>query len=942
MARLRAGSSAGSPLRLSLLALAAGLALSGCATPADPAGQAKPAAAPAAAAKPAAAASASAGAAPAAPAAPAARPPGQPQPFAAVIKDAQRFEGLFTVYQKDDKVWIELAPEDLNKSFLFSPKFSRGIGEKMLYGGLMTGTWGPQLGNAQLAQFRRVHNQVQLVALNTEFTAKTGTPNARGIERSYSPSLLGSVAVASQPHPERKSILIEANNLFLADTLGLGVALNRAFRQNYALDRGNTSFVSVRASSEGVFIDTQQHFATATLAAAQPPTPGAPPSPLPQPSTPRAVPDARSLFMGVHYTLMKLPEAPMQARSTDARLGHFRTLRFDFSDDLARTPAQRLLQRWRLEKKDPAAAVSEPVKPITFWIDRNVPHEYREAMTAGVLEWNKAFERAGFKNAVVVKVQGEQDSFDTLDGNVASLRWMNNIEPSFGAIGPSHVDPRSGEILDADIGFEGLSSRNLRALRAQVLPNTSPAEWGELLQARDAQREGLLGTPPAAHTHTEACQYGAHATEQLGLALDVLASRGELDPDGPEARAFVMEYVKDVTMHEVGHTLGLRHNFRSSQVYTDAQLSKLDFTTATGLAGSVMEYAPINLPAPGQPRGTYFQSTLGPYDYWVIEYAYKPLPREHEAAELQKIAARSAEPQLAYGTDEDNFLGIDPDSLHFDLGKDPVAFARKRIEIARDLIAKQETRSLKPSEDYAVLRRAVSYGVRDVARAAGVLARQIGGLRTLRDFPGSGRDPMQPVEAKRQREALDLIGKGLLAADAFTLSPALQRRLAPDYLERGDALSSGMPVSTDFSLSGMVLDLQRALLAQLMSDGVAARILDSEGKFEKRAEAFRLSELYQRLSQDVWSELGAGSDIPLARRELQREHANRLASTLLRPAAGSRADARSLVRAEARALLTRVKASPRAALSAEARAHLDDVAETLELALQAKLQRTGL
>ncbi len=933
MARPRAGNSTGSPLRFSLLALAAGLALSGCATPAGPAGQAKPTAAPPAAAS-------TAAAAPAAPAA-AARPPGQPQPFAAVVKDAQRIEGFFTVYQKDDKVWIELAPEDLNKSFLFSPKFSRGIGEKMLYGGLMTSPWGPQLGNAQLAQFRRVHNQVQLVALNTEFIAQAGTPNARSIERSYSPSLLGSVAVASQPHPERKSILIEANNLFLADTLGLGVALNRAFRQNYALDRGNTSFVSVRASAEGVFIDTTQHFAAATLAAAQPPVPGAPPSPVPQPSTPRAVPDARSLFMGVHYTLMKLPDAPMQARSTDSRLGHFRTLRFDFSDDLARTPAQRLLQRWRLEKKDPAAAVSEPIKPITYWIDRNVPHEYREAMTAGVLEWNKAFERAGFKNAVVVKVQGEQDGFDTLDGNVASLRWMNNIEPSFGAIGPSHVDPRSGEILDADIGFEGLSSRNLRALRAQVLPNTSPAEWGELLQARDAQREGLLGKP-AAHTHTEACQYGAHATEQLGLALDVLASRGELDPDGPEARTFVMEYIKDVTMHEVGHTLGLRHNFRSSQVYTDAQLSKLDFTTATGLAGSVMEYAPINLPAPGQPRGTYFQTTLGPYDYWAIEYAYKPFPKEQEAAELQKIAARSAEPQLAYGTDEDSFLGIDPDALQFDLGKDPVVFARKRIEIARDLIARQETRTLKPSEDYAVLRRAVSYGVRDVARAAGVLARQIGGLRTLRDFPGSGRDPMQPVEAKRQREALDLIGKSLLAADAFKVSPALQRRLAPDFLERGDALGSGQPVSTDFSLTSMVLELQRALLAQLMSDGLAARILDSEGKFEKRAEAFRLSELYQRLSQDVWGELSAGSDIPLARRELQREHANRLASTLLRPAAGSRADARSLIRAEARALLTRVKASPRAALSAEARAHLDDVAETLELALQAKLQRTGL
>ncbi len=430
-------------------------------------------------------------------------------------------------------------------------------------------------------------------------------------------------------------------------------------------------------------------------------------------------------------------------------------------------------------------------------------------------------------------------------------------------------------------------------------------------------------------------------------------ARGDLDPSGPEAQQFVLDYLTDVTMHEVGHTLGLRHNFRSSRVYSERQLADPRFTESNGLAGSVMEYAPINLPRPGEPGGKPFQTTLGPYDYWAIEYAYKPMAPgsapEQEAAELQRIASRSAEPALAFGTDEDNFLGIDPESLHFDLGDDPVAFAAKRIEIARDLIARQETRVLNPDADYAVLRRSISYAVRDAGRAAGILARQIGGIRTLRDHPGSGRDPLVPVPAALQRRALEVLASGVLAADSFRIAPSIQRRLAPDFSERSEALSGGeAAVATDYSIIGTVLGMQRALLAQLMSDGVASRLLDSEGKVDLRAggnsaDALRLSELYTRLTGEVWSELGSSGDIASPRRELQREHVNRLATMLLRPTAASRADTRSLLRVQAQGLLARLNsAGKRAGLSAEARAHLADSADTLAQALQAKLQRAGV
>jgi hypothetical protein len=858
---------------------------------------------------------------------PASPPPGSPKPFAVVIKDATQTRGLFTLYQKDEKVWIELQPEDFDKPFFLSPKLATGIGEARLFGGLMD--------EARVVEFRRIHNQVQMIAVNTEFSAQPGTPEGRAVAAAFSPSLLASTPVASLPQPERKSVLVDANALFLNDMLGIGMRLQRTFRQSYAFDARNSAITLLRVKPDGVALQVLAHFATGSIAL---PQPGMPPG-APVPSVPFTVPDPRSLFVTVDYVLAPLPAQPMHGRAADPRIGYFTSAHWDFSDDLARSPIVRDVNRWRLEKKDPTAALSEPVKPIVYWLDRTIPLNYRGAITAGILEWNEAFERIGFKNAIQVKVQPDDADFDTLDGG-ASVRWLTDAAPAFGAIGPSHVDPRSGEILGANIAIESLSSRAVRAARVQIL-NHGAGEFTRLMQVGGA----ALGEP----FDPRACRDAEQGAEQLGYAFDVLVARGELDPDSPQAQQFVLDYLKDTTMHEVGHTLGLRHNFRASRVYTDAQISDPQFTRTHGLTGSVMEYAPINLASPGGALVEPFQTTLGPYDYWAIEYAYKPMAPAQEKAELARIAGRSGEPELAFGTDEDNYLGVDPDTLQFDLGNDEVAFARKRLAIARDLFKRQETRALPPDRDYSVLRRSLNFAINDTARAVGVLTRQIGGVRTLRDFPGSGRDPLQPVAASVQRDALDQLSRGLLAADSFEVSPALQRRLAPDFQERSDALERyGAAVTTDFSLTERVLALQRALLTQLMSDPVAARILDSQDKTRRPGTAFQLSELYGRLQRDIWSELddlnaGRTRDIPAPRRALQREYLNRFAALLLRPGAAGRADARSLVRAQAEALLVRVNAAGRrTGLNADTRAHLQDSADTLTQALSAKVMRLGL
>jgi len=211
-----------------------------------------------------------------------------------------------------------------------------------------------------------------------------------------------------------------------------------------------------------------------------------------------------------------------------------------------------------------------------------------------------------------------------------------------------------------------------------------------------------------------------------------------------------------------------------------------------------------------------------------------------------------------------------------------IAFAKKRIGIAQDLLKRQEARQLRPDQEYNVLKRSVTFALRDVARAANVLARQIGGVRTVRDQPGTGRDPLTPVPITEQREALDLITGSLLAADSLRVSPELQRKLGADFSERSDALRNGEgSAQTDYSPSVQVLGMQRSLLGALMSDTIATRLLESSEKAPAGSDrALRMSELYDRLSKAVWSELDARADIAPLRREVQRDHVNRIAAVL--------------------------------------------------------------
>lgn len=826
-------------------------------------------------------------------------PTAAPRPFIDLVRGAAHLPGFLGLYRKDEKVWIELRPEQFDRPLFMSVNMPNGIGERGIYGS--------QMGLSQVVIFHRIGNLVQMIAKNVDFSAKGGTPQARVVQQAFSDSLLAVAPVVSGPHPQSKAILVEANALLLGDIPSMTTRLETAFRMPYAMDARNSSFMTIRADDNMTGLQVNAHFFVPRIAARPAVVPTVP---LPIASPPTTLPDPRSMFLGFYYSFMPLPAQAMHSRRADDRIGHFVSTSQDFSDDVTPTTAVHLVERWRLEKKDPAAAVSEPVQPITYWIDANVPEKYRESVRQGVLAWNDAFERIGFRNAIVVKQQAATDTFDTMDARHASIRWFVGADVGF-AIGPSQVDPRSGEILDADIGMSDVFARGARRMVGEDSFDLSPPPTGE---AR--------------------CDYMHESAQEMGFAMDVLEARGELEMGSPEADAVAQAYVKSVIMHEVGHTLGLRHNFRSSTIYTLKQLQDPAFTRKNGLAGSVMDYTPFNLSLKGEKQGEYVPSTLGPYDYWAIEYAYKPVDPAHEKEELAKIASRSSAQELAFGTDQDaNGFNMDPDVNVFDLGSDPLSYFQRRLTISRELWDRVQTRTLKPGESYEVLRRSFDYGFQQFARTLPVVVKYIGGVTYLRDHAGTARATFTPVSLPRQREALLMLTSSLFKADSFQFSPETISRLGADNFTPR--------LRQDVSVGTRVLSLQAAALDQLMSDGVAVRLIDSQEKLADRKLALSLAELYGSVQQAVWSELTSGKDIGGMRRNLQREHLKRLVASLVRVSVPTLADVRSLQRENALQLQRDVRVAMGRPMSREAKAHLSETYESLTQALKASMLRAG-
>lgn len=851
----------------------------------------------------------------------AAKPPADPtapKPFAEVTKGATMEDGLFPIWRKDEKVWLEIPKTMLNKPFLFTVNIANSVGERGLYASQMGGNW--------MSEFRLVGKQVQLLAINTKFRALSGEGSKRAVEQAFSPSLLGSGAVASQEHPERKSVLIDAGFL-LSDIPGYSTRLEMAYRLPFTVDKPNSSIEGSRAEPALSTLTARMHFATPRI----PAPPLVPPTgPVQPPTPPQATPDPRSLFVGYVYNFAALPQTPMLPRLADPRLGHFTQSFTDLGSDLKANPRVHFVNRWRLEKKDPSAAVSEPVTPITYWMDKNIPVKYRGAVEAGIVEWNKAFEAIGFKNAVVARQQPDDANWDNMDAGHASIRWFVGADVGF-AIGPSHTDPRSGEIMDADIGMSDVFARGSRRLIVDDIGMTSEQRLAQLSNGWKAGND----------THALQCNYAHAAAEEMHFALDILEARGDIAPDSPEAEAFVQAVIKDTIMHEVGHTLGLKHNFKASTTVTQAQLKDKAYTEKHGISSSVMDYNAYNIALKGEAQASFNNTTLGAYDYWAIEYAYKPLEASREALELKRVASRSTEPQLAYADDADAggfgpYDGMDPLANRFDLGDDPLAYYKKRLQLSQELWRRVQDRTPVAGDDPLRQRRSLLAGFAQLQRAAELVGKYVGGVHAVRDLPGTThRASFVPVDPSKQREALQFMAAGLFSESSFKFRPELLSALTVDYneWERGGMVN----------IASTVARLQLTALDRVMSANTANRLLDLPSLVPdaQRRNLISLNEVYSTLQSSIWSELKSGKEIDRLRRNLQREHLKRVQTLLTKGSGSLPADALSLVRMHANQLQSDLRsAAGKPGRGPETRAHVAESLSALSEALRATMSRS--
>lgn len=295
--------------------------------------------------------------------------------FSEVVKDTQKIEGLFTLYRNKEKnkIYLEIKQEQLNKNYLATATLESGIGEAGIYSGMPLQDF--------LFYFQQVNNKLNFIVRNVNFRTHEGDPQARSLARSFSDSVLYSIEIKSI-HPQRKSILIDLSELLLTDLAGLSASLGLSGSAD------NSYFGNAKAFPQNIEVESVFNYS------------GGGKDEKPEFT---ALADSRGFTLRVHYSLSQLPDNNYRARLADDRIGYFITAYQDLSDEERKEPFVRYINRWHLEKQDPKADISPPKKPIVFWIDNAVPLEYRDTIKEGVLMWNAAFEKAGFKDAIQVQ-----------------------------------------------------------------------------------------------------------------------------------------------------------------------------------------------------------------------------------------------------------------------------------------------------------------------------------------------------------------------------------------------------------------------------------------------------------------------------------------------------------------------------------------------------------
>lgn len=884
------------------------------------------------------------------------------RPFSQVVANLEAVDGLFTLYRNADQsqVYLAIDPQQLNQNFLLVATLESGLGEAGLYRGWPI--------NDGLVQFRAAPgNKLHLVVPNIYFRGADRQAQ-RLIDQSFSDSILYALDIVSR-QPETGTLLVDLKDLLLKrDPADLSGRFSW-FLSNYSINQEASYLGSLKMFPKNLEMEAVLGFAG-----------GSSNDPLAALFTlnPESLPDARGFSLRVRYSLSPLPEnARYTPRPADERIGYFlsayRPPTASGADGFTR-----YIHRWHLEKADPNSAVSEPAEPIIFWLENTIPAAYRQPIREGVLMWNAAFERAGFRSAIQVRQMPEDADWDPADVRYNVIRWSDSFRNWAVGLGPSRVNPLTGEILDADVILDANVVRLLqRQFDAFVAPSESAQAYFQLcghplqslyeqwlggnVDLQQWRQQRPRSAAGADVEHSDTCS-GYMGNQQLAFGALMVTDLGGLE-SAADLEDYIHQYLRALTAHEVGHVLGLRHNFLGSTLLSIDELNQPEVTRSKGLVSSIMDYFPPNLAPPGEPQGDYFPMQLGPYDLWAIEYGYKPLegplPSFHHA-ELRRIADRGQSPELAYATDEDIYDFLDPLADAWDLSSDPLAYARGQFENAQALWSQLDWYFLEPGEGYGQLRNRVDLVFGYYLRQALTATNFVGGQRYVRTDPwGSrGRPPFELVSADRQRQALDLLEQYVFAPGAFNFSPELVNSLAPERWRHWGQRPSLYPL--DYPIYDRISFLQSLVLSDVLYSERLLRLRDAELKANGN-QSLTLADLFERIEQMVWQEIlqeQPAHTIDSLRRGLQRQHLTILSNLVLRgydgisnaqslgeligaaSTVGAPEDARVLARYQLRQIQDAVERTLNRgpSLDLTTQAHLEDVRDRIAKVLEARLQ----
>ncbi len=754
--------------------------------------------------------------------------------FASVVEKSDRLEGLFDVYRDKEsgETYLAIKPDQIDQEFIYNAVVTDGVVE----GGVFRGAFGDN----KIISIRRHFKRIEFVNDNAAFYFDPDNALSRAAHANISDAIVAVQEIVAEDE-ESGTILIKADDIFLKESLQqIKGAPNPDPNAEKTFELGTLSetknkIYEVRSYPENtnIFVDYVYE------------------NPAPVVRGQGDVTDSRFVSVRLQHSFVKVPENDYQPRIDDPRVGYFMQYITDLTTH-SHAPYRDLITRWDLRKKDADAELSEPVEPIVWWIENTTPVELRDTIREAGLAWNQSFEKAGFKNAVQVKIQPDDADWDAGDIRYNVLRWTSSPQPPFGGYGPSFTNPRTGQIIGADIMLEYVFLTN--RVRLEDIIKTI-AGGGALKSIAGKSLACSLG-----HDLQLSNIFGVQALKLMG-ASGALQAR------------LVDEGLRFLILHEIGHTLGLNHNMKASQIFTIDELFNEEFVAENGLTGSVMDYAPVNLAPPGRSQAGFYDVKPGPYDDWAIEFGYSPaLDGADGEARRAALLNRSTEPQLVFGNDADDMrspgAGIDPRVNVSDMSSDAITYATDRLDLVDKIMQGLRNKIGTEGESYQELHNAYLVMAVEFARSANTISRYIGGVHVNRAMVGQpgATTPFVPVALRDQERAMAALRHQVFAPNAFAGSADLY-----SHLRQQRRHFDFYGLTEDPKLHELTLAVHKAVLDHLLHPVVLRRISDSR----QYGNQYRLGSVVEDLTNAIFSD-----DMPRSvntyRQNLQLEYVNRL------------------------------------------------------------------